>query len=380
MRDGLGLVIPTWSVDETKAGIKTYLTGLVQGLAEVPGVRSTLLCTRRNVEVFAPLEGPQTRVVMSRMPGGRTRSVLEQLVPKGSWARLGDVVLTPSNVALLNARLPQVVVVQAAFSLPTVWRQYGQLLPQQSHVARLAHRRLLGLGLRRADGVIAVSPWIREQLLASYPHLDPGKVAVIPEGVEPALGRRPPPQPGRDPVVLFVSTLFPYKGAHQLLHALQCLQRDRPSLRWTARLVGNDPTGGAETGRLMATARELGIDRRLQLVGPVPHRQIRREYFAATLFVYPSLVEAFGLPPLEAMAARVPVIASDVPSIASTVGDAALLVDPSNPHALATAIGDLLQSPNHRADLVRRGTERVRHMTWRAAAERTAAIAASVAR
>jgi glycosyltransferase involved in cell wall biosynthesis len=87
-------------------------------------------------------------------------------------------------------------------------------------------------------------------------------------------------------------------------------------------------------------------------------------YRLAAVFVFPSLYEGFGLPPLEAMAAGAPVVTSNVSSLPEVVGDAALLVDPMDPAAIAAAIGRVLHEPALRADLVRRGHERVRTFSW----------------
>src|SRR5690606_28201543 len=84
----------------------------------------------------------------------------------------------------------------------------------------------------------------------------------------------------------------------------------------------------------------------------------------ATVFVFPSLYEGFGLPPLEAMAAGVPVITSNVSSLPEVVGDAALLIDPRDPAAIAGAITRVVGDPSLRADLVRRGHERVKAFSW----------------
>ena len=86
-------------------------------------------------------------------------------------------------------------------------------------------------------------------------------------------------------------------------------------------------------------------------------------YNLADLFVFPSLYEGFGLPPLEAMACGTPVVAADNSSIPEVVGDAARLVDAGNPEDLAEAIRDVLDHPDQAEELVRRGLKRCRFMT-----------------
>jgi len=82
------------------------------------------------------------------------------------------------------------------------------------------------------------------------------------------------------------------------------------------------------------------------------------------VFVFPSLYEGFGLPPLEAMAAGAPVITSNVSSLPEVVGDAALLIDPMDAGAIADAMARVLGDEALRAELVRRGHERVKAFSW----------------
>ncbi len=99
-----------------------------------------------------------------------------------------------------------------------------------------------------------------------------------------------------------------------------------------------------------------------------------RLYQGATLFVYPSLYEGFGLPPLEAMACGAPTVVSDASSLPEVVGDAAVKVPPGDAAALAAALEGLLAAPAKRAELARRGRERAALFRWDAAAARMEAI------
>lgn len=94
-------------------------------------------------------------------------------------------------------------------------------------------------------------------------------------------------------------------------------------------------------------------------------------YSAATAFVYPSLYEGFGLPPLEAMACGTPVITSSVSSLPEVVGEAAILVDPKDVGALASALQRILKDRQLREELSRRGRERAKLFTWDQTAEKT---------
>ena len=92
------------------------------------------------------------------------------------------------------------------------------------------------------------------------------------------------------------------------------------------------------------------------------------------MFVFPSLYEGFGLPPLEAMASGTPVITSNVSSLPEVVGDAALLIDPVRPGAIADAMRRVLTEPALREDLRRRGLARVREFSWERSVRRVREI------
>jgi glycosyltransferase involved in cell wall biosynthesis len=92
------------------------------------------------------------------------------------------------------------------------------------------------------------------------------------------------------------------------------------------------------------------------------------------VFVFPSLYEGFGLPPLEAMASGTPVITSNVSSLPEVVGGAALLIDPLDPAAIAEAMRRVLMDSDLREDLRRRGLDRVREFSWERSVRRVREI------
>jgi glycosyltransferase involved in cell wall biosynthesis len=117
----------------------------------------------------------------------------------------------------------------------------------------------------------------------------------------------------------------------------------------------------------------------VRFLGFVPDATLAVLYRLASVFVFPSLYEGFGLPPLEAMAAGTPVITSNVSSLPEVVGDAALLIDPMDPAAIARAMARVLGDPRLREDLVRRGRERVKAFSWARSVARIREVYAEVA-
>jgi glycosyltransferase involved in cell wall biosynthesis len=122
---------------------------------------------------------------------------------------------------------------------------------------------------------------------------------------------------------------------------------------------------------VFARVEALNLNDRVRFVGYVPAEELAWWYNAATLFVYPSLYEGFGLPPLEAMACGTPVITSATSSLPEVVGDAGLLVDPTDLDALAMAMEQVLTDGALRTEMRAAGLPRARTFSWQRTAQRT---------
>jgi glycosyltransferase involved in cell wall biosynthesis len=123
-----------------------------------------------------------------------------------------------------------------------------------------------------------------------------------------------------------------------------------------------------------ATVERLGLSGDVVFLGYVPETDLPALYSLARLFVFPSLYEGFGLPPLEAMACGTPVVCAHTSSLPEVAGDAALLVDPLDADGLAAAMQQALSDEGLRARLVERGLRQAARFTWRAAAQQLLAI------
>lgn len=238
-----------------------------------------------------------------------------------------------------------------------------------SALAWMYARSMLRLTTRRADLIITVSQFCRTQIIEQL-GVPESKVRVIYHGVPDGplrpddraiLERRQPP--GRapalpNPYLLYVGNLKPHKNLGVVLHAMAA-----PNGR--AAQIGLVIAGeGNQRESLEKETALLGLGQRVVFLGHVPAEQMASLYRGAELFVLPSLSEGFGLPILEAMAERVPVLAARASCLPEIVGEAGLLFDPLDPADLAEKIRLVVQNSQLRGDLVGKGSKRVQAFSW----------------
>lgn len=228
-------------------------------------------------------------------------------------------------------------------------------------------RQALDLARREADLVLCPSASTLDDCAANG--FDPSRLRLVPWGVDQG-------RPGVDevdrvragyglerPYVLSVGTAEPRKNLRAVLAAFRRL--DRPDVD----LVIVGPRGWHEDlEAIVGDARD-----RVRLLGFVPAEDLTALYAGAAVFCYPSLLEGFGLPVLEAMAQGVPVVTSEGTATAEVAGEAGLLVEPTDHEAIATALAGVLDDEAWARRLGRAGRERASEYTW----ERTASLVAA---
>lgn len=170
------------------------------------------------------------------------------------------------------------------------------------------------------------------------------------------------------PYILSVGTLEPRKNQLRLVRAFEALAANFPEVHLV--LAGGRGWKCEEIERAILTSPAA---QRIHRSGFLSSAELAKAYRQALVFAYPSLYEGFGLPILEAMAAGVPVLTSNVSSMPEVAGDAALLVDPTSTDQIQVALSRLLGEPALRAELARRGREREQLFSWRRCAEATIA-------
>ena len=249
--------------------------------------------------------------------------------------------------------------------------RYPQFLTAES---RRYYNGQIASAVRRAHAISADSHATKADLVELL-HVPAEKVTVIHLGLDPEFRRRPAEAVAAvlarhrltAGCVLFVGTFEPRKNVPTLLHAyarLRAAAPDAPPLV----LAGLKGWLFDETMQLAA---ELGLADHLRFFENFPSADLPELYSAAGVLVLPSHYEGFGFPVLEAMGCETPVIIADRSSLPEVAGEAALKINPDDPEDLAEALRRALSDTALRAELVRRGLERVNAFTWEQTARAT---------
>jgi glycosyltransferase involved in cell wall biosynthesis len=289
-------------------------------------------------------------------------SLLNYLWHRVEWppvemlAGRADVVHAAHPLRIPARHAAQVVTIHDLFFLTNPERVRAEI--------RRDYPRLAGPHARAADAVITVSQYTR-QLAIEQLGVDGDRIYVCSPGapVWPSLG--PEPRADRDGYILFLGTLEPRKNLDVILDAYTRLSRGARSVPPLVIAGRATPDARPWLDRLSQEPLKSHVSYR----GYVEVDAREGLYGKARALVLPSFDEGFGLPALEAMAAGVPVVASNRGSLPEVVGTAGVLLDPIDVDAWAAAIERLATDPQWSADLGRAGLERARSFTW----ERTAA-------
>jgi glycosyltransferase involved in cell wall biosynthesis len=249
----------------------------------------------------------------------------------------------------------------------------SSLLYPELHRRQLVRRMRLRLPLavKLAKAIITPTEAVKRELCARL-KVKPGKVTAIHEAPRESFHPVQRDESARvrqrfgieDDFLLFVGTLEPRKNLPALLRAFGQILKET-NLRPQLVVAGGEGWLMDETFALMC---DEGLRARLCLTGYLHDDELRALYSSCSAFIYPSLYEGFGLPPLEAMACGAPVIAGQISALQETLGETALLVDPLDANALANTIIGLLQDGKRRDEVIAKGHDRVKAFRWDRAA------------
>lgn len=238
---------------------------------------------------------------------------------------------------------------------------------------QLLYKFLLPRTLKNADKIITVSEHTKNDLI-KYFHISGEKIKVIHNGVSQKF------KPLNDtqisevknkynldfPFILYVGTLEPRKNIPALIQAFKLL--DKQNLPHKLVIAGKK---GWKYREIFEMIEELNLSEDVVFTGYVPDNDLPALYNASDLFVYPSIYEGFGLPPLEAMACGTPVITSDTSSLPEVVGNAGITIDPKDVNLLSTMMYEVLTNDSLKQEMINKGLNRAKLFSWELCAVET---------
>jgi len=217
------------------------------------------------------------------------------------------------------------------------------------------YKHVLSHAAKKAEAIIAVSNTTAKSIKKHIPSVDPKRIHVVYEGVTPL-----PPKKTKDPIInfpyiLYVGNAYPHKNLDQLLAAFDRMRATSPDLHL---VLAGKPS--------IFYDRALNQNPKNVLFQNSPSdAELANLYENAHIYVYPSRIEGFGLPPLEAMSVGTPVAASRIPALVEVLDDAAAYFDPYNTEDIARVLTHLLQNKDERKNLIQKGTEKIKQYDWK---------------
>ena len=280
-----------------------------------------------------------------------------------------DVFHCTTNYGIINSPCPVVVTVHDLITIK-------HPLLRSTKVEYYIYKYILSSLLKRAAAIITVSESTKKDLI-KYFKLSNGLINIIYNGYNQStfhaeyeensdldILNKYKVKPG---YILFVGYITPKKNLDTLLSALALLKK-QGKLNCKLVIVGSK---GYRYSLIKNKIIELQLQENIVELGFVPDNELSAIYRNTSVFVYPSIYEGFGLPPLEAMACGCPVITSNTSSLPEVVGDAGIMVDPYDVDGLADAMHEVLTNDGLRANMIKKGLERAKRFSWEKCAKET---------
>ena len=364
-----------YPLSEPRTGVGHYTLELARALA--------LISPEDEFELVSPAPfdpDAQGEIDRANLPNLRTVNPNASSIP-GHWWSMGlPLYARKAGFDVFHGTNFDVPLWKRGRSVVTI-HDLSALLHPDKHRARMVRRARLRLPLvvRAADQIITPTESVKREVCQRL-SVKAGRVTAIPLAARAAF--RPSQfaqtvtirkQLGvEDDFLLFVGTLEPRKNLGTLLKAFAQILAES-SFRPQLVIAGGE---GWLMDESLAFMKKVAIADRLCLTGYLKDDELCALYSSCKAFIYPSVYEGFGLPPLEAMACGAPVIAGRIPALQETLGSAALLVEPLDVEALAKAIAGLLHDESRRNTLASAGQQQAAKFSW----ERTARLTLDVYR
>jgi len=351
-------------------GVGTYIWNLVRNLAGIDDRNDYFLVgSQRNFHELGPLP-PNFKQLYQPEENGLWRDNIS--IPFDLHRQRLDVVHIPHHEAPFFTPSKLVVTIHDCVHL---------LFPQEDSSNFGNYRSYLRTKrvVHAAQHVLAVSRSTKDDLINIF-ELPDSKISVVHNALDERFAFTHTPGERKqvleryqlkDPFVLYSGKIRPHKNVHRLIEAFVVLKNelgDSDRYKNLKLIIIGDELSKHQYLRL--TVIRSGAQQDVRFFGFVPYPILRVFYQSAQLFAFPSLYEGFGLPPLEAMANRAPVLASNTSSLPEVLEDAAVLVNPENVFDIARGMKLILSDDAVRQRLIQKGLEQVAKFSWKLAAQK----------
>ncbi len=341
-------------------GIGTYVRNLVHHLARIDQRTEYVLLGR-----------PQDRDRIAP-PGANFRFVSEAAAPYSLAEQVSiPMALRREHVDLFHSPhyvLPPLIHCRSVVTIhDCIHLMFPQYLP--GRLAYVYAKLQMWTAAQRSDRVLTVSETSKQDILRRF-RIPADKVTVVYNAIDERLTEPPGPEDFalvrvryqlKDPFALYVGNIKPHKNLERLIDAFRELRQEPRFESLKLVIIGDEIS---KYQGLRRAVHRHKLHKHVRFLGFVGPETLAVLYRLARVFVFPSLYEGFGLPPLEAMYFGTPVVTSNVSSLPEVVGDAAILVDPYSPASIAEGMRRALVDEELRASLRVRGMARAREFSW----------------
>lgn len=344
-----------------KAGKGYYTAHLVNELLKIDNKNTYILYSDQEIESFKDFSNARVKIIDKKGLWWHFKVLWD------AYKQHVDIFFAPTSFIIPAIHNPKKIKV-----LMTIHDLVAFLFPEKhNRKAVFIERLCLKHALKKVAKVVAVSENTKKDVEKMF-NIDKDLVSVIPLSASDVF--QPLPKEDldlfktenriTDKFILGVGTLEPRKNFETLVKAFAKISREL--LNYKLLIVGKK---GWYFDTIFETVRSEHVIEKVEFLGYIPERDLVKLYNLASVFVYPSLYEGFGIPPLDAMQSGCPVITSNVASLPEVVGDAAIMVDPNKISELAEAIKKVITNEELRKEMIHKGKLRVKKFSWKTNAE-----------
>jgi len=361
------IYINTLPVSEKSSGIRTFLLELLHAFAESnhPSFHYSLICCANNKNLFHEFFTNKNFSILEVNLNNSSpfkRIYFEQFkLNKILHDKKDSILLNICNIAMFNCNMPQVIIIQKHVGIKALRKTLPKKYKHISLMHLIYYDLLLEKSIKVSDKTIAISNYMVEFL---GPYKD--KIEIIHEGVNLETFNYDSIDTKSIydfPYIFSLSTLFPHKNMDRLIEAYARFKKNSHHPHKLV-IAGNDPSGGKLMQQLKELAQKLNVHDDVIFTGWITNETIPGLYKNASLFVFLSGMEFFGLPVLEAMACKVPVISSDKMSLPEVVNDGGILVEPDDVEGISKLMNELCTNEILREEMIEKGLANAKQFKW----------------